>query len=149
MTDCVRNTPSAAGRFAAARPVVFTALLAVVAVGSVVYAATPGAAVRLPPCPFHWATGLNCPGCGTGRGLHLLAHGDLLGALRMNPLMMVALPFVLYAGVAEFLRAWGGRTVLRPLQFSSRASWMIMGVIITYWVLRNVPSYPFTLLAPH
>jgi hypothetical protein len=26
---------------------------------------------------------------------------------------------------------------------------VIFAVFIAYWVLRNVPAYPFTLLAPH
>ncbi len=26
--------------------------------------------------------------------------------------------------------------------------WMLLGVIVLFWVLRNVPAYPFTVLAP-
>ncbi len=42
-------------------------------------------------CPFKSATGAPCPGCGSLRTLDALAHGDLLRAVRMNPLTALAL----------------------------------------------------------
>lgn len=38
------------------------------------------------PCAFAQTTHLPCPGCGSTRAVFALARGDLLGALRMNPL---------------------------------------------------------------
>lgn len=38
-------------------------------------------------CIFHGVTGLPCPGCGSTRAFRCLARGDLLQALRFNPLV--------------------------------------------------------------
>jgi hypothetical protein len=26
--------------------------------------------------------------------------------------------------------------------------WALLGVVLVYWLLRNIPAYPLTLLAP-
>jgi hypothetical protein len=50
-----------------------------------------------PVCWFHQLTGYPCATCGATRGAIALFHGDLLGALRWNPLA-----FVLYCCIALF-----------------------------------------------
>ena len=42
-----------------------------------------------PGCLFRRLTGMPCPTCGATRCAMALAHGDLLGAMRHNPLMFV------------------------------------------------------------
>src|SRR5215813_7655671 len=49
------------------------------------------------PCPFRSLTGFLCPGCGATRGLHQLLHGHPLTAFELNPLLMIALPFLVFA----------------------------------------------------
>ena len=46
----------------------------------------------LPPCLFNKLTGLPCPTCGATRSIMHLAHGSILSAMAMNPL--VAFSFV-------------------------------------------------------
>jgi len=99
----------------------------------------------LPPCPFHWLTGLYCPGCGATRAAHALAHFDPAGALAMNPLLVLAVPLVvlLLAGRAGWLpgppRAWLERMAdARP--------WAI--AVVAFMVARNLPWPPFSWLAP-
>ena len=46
-----------------------------------------------PRCPFYVLTGLQCPGCGTLRGLHALMHLHLADAWRFNPAMIVSVPY--------------------------------------------------------
>jgi hypothetical protein len=92
-------------------------------------------------------TGLNCPGCGTLRGIHQLLHGHPLAALDLNPLMILALPFMLYIFLSYALVAVRGRGL--PRVFMPPALiWVMFWVIIAFWVLRNIPVYPFTVLAP-
>ena len=57
-----------------------------------------------PTCLFHQLTGLNCPGCGSTRGLYALLHGNFLIALRDNALFVLSL-----AGGA----IWGARFLIR------------------------------------
>mgnify|MGYP005755808125 FL=1 len=99
----------------------------------------------LPPCPFQALTGIFCPGCGATRALHALVHGDLAGALAMNPLLVVSLPIIalLLARVAGWLPSnWHGLT----RKLSDARPWAV--VIIGYAVARNIPLEPFSWLAP-
>src|SRR5258705_5137281 len=57
----------------------------------------PGKTGFFPACPFRTLTGFTCPGCGSTRGLHRLLHGDIVAALKFNPLMVLLLPFLHYA----------------------------------------------------
>lgn len=107
----------------------------------------PATAGLFPPCPFRAVTGLNCPGCGTSRGLHQLLNGHPVVAFDLNPLMVLALPFMAYVFVSYALIALRGRG-LPKVFIPSPLIWVIFWVIISFWVLRNIPLYPFTLLAP-
>jgi len=121
-------------------------------------AAFAGAAVMLrvfdpatsgifPPCPVHYLTGWYCPGCGSLRAIHQLLHGNLRVAWAMNPLTVVLLPFLAY-GLASFaLLEIRGRGLPQPFL---RAVWIraLCAAIILFGIARNLPLYPFDLLAP-
>ncbi|WP_313398867.1 DUF2752 domain-containing protein [Stenotrophomonas sp.] len=99
----------------------------------------------LPSCPFYALTGIWCPGCGSTRCLHALVHGDLAQAMSMNPLLVVSIiPTVVMAlhgaGFWPSRLNWAVRLFARPLL------WMF--VIFAFWIGRNLPWYPFNLLAP-
>jgi hypothetical protein len=98
-----------------------------------------------PPCMFHSVTGLYCIGCGLTRALHALVHGDLAGALSMNPLGVLMLP--LMALMVVWSQGWQPR-VLRPLMDVAMEPKLWLWVLPTYWIARNLPWFPFSLLAP-
>ena len=114
---------------------------------ALVYARNPEEQGFYPPCLFYALTGLHCPGCGTLRGLHQLLHGNLIAAFGYNPYSMLALPIIGYAFVsALLLTTWGKRlpsAFIHPVLI-----WGLLAAVVTFWVLRNVPMYPFTALAP-
>ncbi|HUK81431.1 MAG TPA: DUF2752 domain-containing protein [Verrucomicrobiae bacterium] len=97
----------------------------------------PNALTWCPHCPLHSLTGLYCPGCGSTRALHQLVHGHLLAAFRLNPLAVVALPL---------LALWLARSERGDVK--SMWIWTLLVVIVVFGVLRNLPVYPFSLLAP-
>lgn len=99
----------------------------------------------LPPCPSRWLTGLFCPGCGSTRALHALLHGDLPGALAMNPLLVLSLPAVALLAL-EWLRMLPEKLVPLAMRLGHARFWAI--VLIGYGVLRNLPWAPFRWLAP-
>ena len=100
------------------------------------------------PCPFHYITGFFCPGCGSQRAVHLLLHGDVVGAFRFNPLMVLTLPILIY-GMAITIANWIFETNYRLMLFYSNLFiFGYFGLAILYWILRNLPIYPFNLLAP-
>ncbi len=116
------------------------ALAAVAVVGAV----DPNQPGHYPTCPFLAVTGWFCPGCGSLRALHALAHGDLREALARNPLMVVTVPaLVLWWG------AWLVRSVrARPRRWVAPAwtIWALLVVVVAYGVARNLPGAEF--LAP-
>lgn len=99
----------------------------------------------LPACVFYTVTHLYCAGCGITRALHALAHGDVLRALHMNPLAV----FMLVAGPLMLLHVRGWRpNALQPVMrvLLSGTFWLVL--LPSYMLLRNLPWWPFTLLAP-
>ena len=58
----------------------------------------------LPPCPILHLTGWQCPGCGGTRSAYSLLHGDLLGALAMNPIVPALYVAAVLLGAGVLLR---------------------------------------------
>jgi hypothetical protein len=101
----------------------------------------------LPKCVFYEATGLFCPGCGSTRASHELLHGNVSAAAAFNPLLVALIPLFLAEGaLAAFAAIRGCR---RLSLFANRAvSWVVVVAVIGFFIARNVPAYPFTVLAP-
>ena len=73
-------------------------------------------------------TGYKCPGCGSQRAIHAMLHGDALGAIRYNAMLLPAIPVVVLLFVAEF----------------NRERWMIWGCFImvtAWWIGRNIADW--------
>ncbi|MBX6314145.1 MAG: DUF2752 domain-containing protein [Isosphaeraceae bacterium] len=113
----------------------------------VLFVCDPARATFYPRCLFHEWTGLHCPGCGSLRALHHLLHGRIGTALGFNPLMVASLPWLLYLLSVESGLRLRGQALPR---LAVRSGWIrgYIGLVLAYWVLRNLPYYPFTLLAP-
>ena len=112
-------------------------LMALAAVLGTLFLLDPAVSLAFPPCAFHQLTGWHCPGCGSLRAAHLLLHGDVQGALRMNPLMVLSLPALALLGLR------------RSLAYSPWTAWAALDILVVYGVIRNLHAWPFSLLAPH
>jgi len=115
---------------------------------AVIYAFNPSEGYRLyPPCVLHEVTGLDCPGCGTGRATYDLVHGRPLAALRHNPMLVLFVPILAFLVVDQLRRDLTGRPLPRI-----RWPWWVWAalpiVVIAFFVLRNVPGWPWDLLGP-
>ncbi|MCD7097921.1 DUF2752 domain-containing protein [Stenotrophomonas sp. MMGLT7] len=97
------------------------------------------------PCMFHAATGLYCPGCGMTRALHALLHGDLAQAFAFNPAAMLGLALV--PGLLAWKAGWRARW-FAPVAAAVAEPRFWLWALPGYWVARNLPWFPFTLLAP-
>src|SRR4051812_28285915 len=65
----------------------------------------PNQGGNYPTCPFLSLTGCQCPGCGSLRTIHALAHGDMREALGLNLFAVAMLPVLAFF--------WGRWTVAR------------------------------------
>lgn len=100
------------------------------------------------PCVFHELTGLYCPGCGAGRALSALLRLRLLDAIDYNVFFVIALPLAAYYLLKQYIVLVFHRDPLPIFNTSLRTYNAVMLVILVYWILRNIPVFPFTLLAP-
>ena len=100
---------------------------------------------NLPKCFFHELTGLYCPGCGGQRSLHSLLNGNILTAMSYNLLFILLLPLIVYF-IIVFLS--GKKYKSSSFIYNSRFSLVIAIVVVSFWILRNIPVLPFSWLAP-
>ena len=101
----------------------------------------------LPECPLHATTGFYCPGCGSQRATHQLLNFNIFGALQQNVLYLISLMILGY-----HLIVTGINTIFKKQLFNyiyhPKTPLIILVLIIIFWMLRNIPYYPFNLLAP-
>ena len=139
-----RSPREAAARWSTrlARPVLvaMSAVAALAFLGSV----DPNEPGHYPTCPFLAVTGWFCPGCGSLRALHALAHGDLRAALARNPLMVLTVPVLLGWWVAWLVRSVRGRS--RRWVAPAWTILAFLAVVLVFGVARNLPGAAF--LAP-
>jgi hypothetical protein len=95
-----------------------------------------------PKCPFRMVTGWQCPGCGSTRACYQLLHLHPVAAFKLNPLMVMTLPFIVYGFLGFTKSAITGkphrRIFIPPIYL-----WAWLVVLIFFWVFRNTPWYPF------
>jgi hypothetical protein len=95
--------------------------------------------VGLPGCPFHVLTGMWCPLCGGTRAVSALVSGDVVGALGLNAVVVLAVPLLLL----EWGRWTVGRARRRPTAFldvSGRTIAVVAAVLLVFAVVRNMPG---------
>ena len=103
----------------------------------------------LPQCPFHLFTGLLCPGCGSQRALSSILHGEFLQAMRFNILLIASLPFLLYSATVMVINKATGHTIIQKIFYSTFFVRVVLILILAFWILRNLPVFPFNFLSPH
>lgn len=83
-------------------------------------------------------TGLDCPGCGSQRALHHLLHLQFKDAFFSNPLLVLAIPYLLLGGYIEY---FGGKEKcprVKQLFYSQKAIVVVLVVIVMFWIGRNL-----------
>jgi hypothetical protein len=100
---------------------------------------------NLPKCFFHELTGLYCPGCGVQRSFHALLNGHILTAIDYNLLFILFLPMIIYF-ILVF--ALGKKHSSSSFIYKPVFSMMVVIVVISFWIFRNIPVTPFSWLAP-
>lgn len=100
-----------------------------------------------PRCVFNALTGYYCPGCGSQRAIHSLLHLDFAGVVSYNILFIPAFVLIFYHySFRIFNKIFN--TKLPNIFYYRSTPWIIFGVVMVFFILRNLPFYPFSVLAP-
>ena len=89
-------------------------------------------------CPFLQMTGRPCPGCGGLRAVNDLTHGDVVGALSSNVLVVALVAVLAAAWVVWVVRLLRGRNG-PMIQLGPRTGMAVIGLIVVFGVVRNLP----------
>jgi hypothetical protein len=116
--------------------------LSLLAGAAYLFAFQPGKTGFFPPCPFRMLTGFLCPGCGSTRAMHQILHGHVVAAFMLNPLLLLALPFLLFALLRYSVIVMRGG-VPRPNAMPAAYLYALFVIIVSFWIFRNTPFYPF------
>lgn len=108
----------------------------------------PSGVPWLPSCLLHDLTGLNCPGCGMTRAAHATLQGRLGDAFRYNPVGMILLPVASVGLGIEAINWVREKPLPFRMKLGARGAWVLAGIVISFGILRNIPVWPLTLLAP-
>ncbi|MDR1503300.1 MAG: DUF2752 domain-containing protein [Prevotella sp.] len=109
-----------------------------IAGGILYYLFSPEESFLFPQCPFHAVTGLDCPGCGSQRAAHHLLHLQIKEAFNSNPLLILAIPYIL---ICIYLEYFGGKERyprIRQSLYRRKAIYAVLLVIILFWIGRNL-----------
>lgn len=91
-----------------------------------------------PPCPFHYITGFQCPGCGSQRALHALLHFDFGKAVGHNLLFVLAMPYIAVGLILEYLGGKRRFTKLNKLLYGKNAILLALSFVLGFTILRNI-----------
>lgn len=123
-------------------------LLGLAAAALYLYQKGSDGVVWLPGCSFHKFTGLNCPGCGMTRAAYATLHGHIGEAFRFNPVGMILLPLACTALGLDLVGWARDKPLPFRIEVGSKGAWAIATILISFWILRNIPAWPFILLSP-
>ncbi|MBF8150537.1 DUF2752 domain-containing protein [Winogradskyella sp. F6397] len=107
----------------------------------------PSATAFFPKCPFLSFTGIYCPGCGSQRAIHHILQGQIITGIRHNYMFLLVTVVLGYQAVIFVITKFGTKTY-NNLLHKSKMTNTILVLVILFWILRNIPYFPFTELAP-
>jgi hypothetical protein len=126
--------------------VLFVSLL-LLSVGIFYFRYNPSEFSFYPKCFFHELTGYDCPGCGSQRAIYSLLHFDFRRAADQNLLIVLCIPALIVYYSLFKVKRFRSRSFLFRSGCETRIKVVVIAVIVVFWILRNLPYYPFALLA--
>lgn len=107
----------------------------------------PSGSDFFPKCILFAHTGIYCPGCGSQRALHSLLHLNIKSTFSYNALFLPAIITVGYHYSASAIQKKKQKPV-KTLLHHRNAPWVILGIVLAFWLLRNLDIFPFYHLSP-
>lgn len=107
----------------------------------------PSTTAFFPKCPFLSLTGIYCPGCGSQRAIHHILQGHILTGIRHNYMFLLVIVVLSYQAIIFIINKLGKKTY-NNLLHKSKTTYTILVLVILFWIMRNIPYFPFMELAP-
>lgn len=127
----------------------FSLLIGVIILGLIFKNYNPNSFNFYPKCIIYKHTGMYCTGCGSQRMLHFLLNLSFCKAIQSNALAFTFFILLIYEVFVHFLNTkTKSYSIFKLLNSKRYVSLIILVVIVAFTILRNIPIYPFNLLAP-
>ena len=123
-------------------------LLLIITVAFLYFNINPSEVNFFPKCPLYLTTGIYCPGCGSQRATHHLLNFNFIGVLQQNILYMLGLVLLGYHLTITSLNLIFKKNLYNYLYHPKTPIFLLI-IIVVFWILRNIPYYPFNILAPN
>ena len=95
------------------------------------------------PCLFYEVTGLYCPGCGLTRMLFSIIRLDFYQAFRYNPLIFIAMPFIILY-LIDFIFKWIiGKENYWYKKINNKTWTILLIITLLFGLLRNLPIFNY------
>jgi len=101
----------------------------------------------LPKCILYTTTGIYCPGCGSQRATHHLLNFNILGLLQQNIFYFIVLLMMGYHLVITSINLFLKKHLYNYI-YHPKTPIIFLIFLILFWIVRNIPYFPFNLLAP-
>jgi len=101
-----------------------------------------------PKCILYDSTGFYCPGCGSQRATHQLFNFNIFGVLQQNVLYFISFFILGYHFIVTGMNTLFKKNIYNYV-YHPKTPLVILTIIVVFWILRNIPYYPFNLLAPN
>lgn len=91
-----------------------------------------------PKCAFYQITGFKCPGCGTQRALHELAHANFHWVIKYNSLLLLGVPYLILLFYMQFFGGKERFPTFNNCVSGHKATLVVLVIVVAYWILRNI-----------
>ena len=112
-------------------------LIAILGIG-IFYFANPENSKWFPKCWFYQLTGLQCPGCGTQRAIHQLAHLNIVAAFKYNPFLFISAPYLIALVNFQWLYKGNKMQKFRKFCYQNATINTYLALLTLWWIARNI-----------
>lgn len=121
--------------------IVLLVIILIVGLLSIYFLYNPSENTYFLKCPFKSITGYDCAGCGSQRALHQLLHSNVISAFKLNPLLIVSLPLIIYALYLKVHNYLFNTSYRVKLFYKKWFIYTFFGCALLFWIFRNTSWY--------
>lgn len=112
--------------------------MVVLSIGIIYYYVIPEESIWVPKCPWWLATGTYCPSCGIQRFLHAFLTGHMLEAFRLNPFLLISIPYALMAVLGKWYNINGVFSRMNRMLYSRVVLIAYLALFFSWWAIRII-----------